>query len=272
MNSQLRPAGKISFDNTGRVVLVTGGAQGIGAAICELFAQSGATVFCADIRPPMDELARMGVGYRETDVASEESCQATVEWVGKQCGGLDVLVNDAAIQPANSYVPVHELPADLWQKMLAVNISGYTYMAKHALRIMLQQQSGVIVNLASAHAYRSSRVVPGYGPTKAANLIQAKQWALDYARFGIRCVSVSPGAIDTPLVRASLDKQGGAAELENRHPLGRMGRPAEIAHAVVWLASEGASFVTGTDLEVDGGLGAFGAFADPYPMPKPKTP
>jgi NAD(P)-dependent dehydrogenase (short-subunit alcohol dehydrogenase family) len=98
--------------------------------------------------------------------------------------------------------------------------------------------------------------------------MQTKQWAIEYARHGIRVVSVSPGAIDTPLVRASLQAQGGHAALANRHPIGRIGRPDEIAQAVLWLSSSAASFVTATDLEVDGGLGGLGAFADPYPMPK----
>ena len=115
-----------------------------------------------------------------------------------------------------------------------------------------------------------AKEVGAYGPIKAGNIMQARQWAIEYAREGIRVVSVSPGAIDTPLVRASLAKQGGAAVIANRHPLGRLGQPEEVASAVLWLASEDASFITGTDLEVDGGLGAFAAFANPYPMPRPE--
>ena len=133
---------------------------------------------------------------------------------------------------------------------------------------MKRQQSGVVVNLASGQGHRTARQVPAYGPVKAGNIMQARQWGVEYARDGIRVVSVSPGAIDTPLVRASLAKQGGGAAMANRHPLGRIGRPEEVAHAVLWLCSDGASFITATDLEVDGGLGAFGAFADPYPMPQ----
>jgi NAD(P)-dependent dehydrogenase (short-subunit alcohol dehydrogenase family) len=148
---------------------------------------------------------------------------------------------------------------------LAVNLSGYFFMAKHALRVMRQQQSGVVVNIASGQGHRTARQVPIYGPIKAANLLQAMQWGIEYAREGIRVVSVSPGAIDTPMVRASLESQGGAAELANRHPLGRIGKPEEIAHAVLWLSSGAASFITATDLSVDGGLQALGAFADPYP-------
>ena len=98
--------------------------------------------------------------------------------------------------------------------------------------------------------------------------MQARQWGVEYARDGIRVLSISPGAIDTPMIRASLAEQGGAAALGNRHPIGRIGEPHEVAAAVLWLTSDAASFVTATDLEVDGGLGALGSFADPYPMPK----
>ena len=258
-----RPPGSVNFDNTGRVVLVSGGASGIGLAICEAFSNSGASVVCLDV----DAAATLpaGITFVHGDTSREADCEKAVAAAVRQHGALDVLVNNAAIQPPESYVPVHELPAELWQRMLAVNLSGYTFLAKHALAQMRQQKSGVVVNLASGQAHRTARKVPAYGPIKAANLLQAMQWGVEYARDGIRVVSVSPGAIDTPLVRASLAAQGGAAELANRHPLGRLGLPDEIASAVLWLASPAASFVTATDLAVDGGLGAFGAFADPFP-------
>ena len=126
-----------------------------------------------------------------------------------------------------------------------------------------------VINIASAQGHRTAREVAAYGPIKAANIMQARQWGVEYARNGIRVISVSPGAIDTPLMRAGLKDQAGAAEVAHRHPLGRIGKPLEIARAVLWLASDDASFVTATDLEVDGGLGAFAAFAEPYPEPGP---
>jgi len=262
-----RPNGGVSYQNQGRVVLVSGGVSGIGRAICEAFAQSGATVICVDIAAPSADVPLPdGVEYLVCDVRSEADCENAVTHTVRGHGGLDVLVNNAVIQPVASYVPVDEMPTDLWERMVSVNFTGYTLMAKHALRVMKKQESGVVVNMASGQAHRTARGVAAYGPIKAGNLLQARQWAVEYARQGIRVVSVSPGTIDTPLVRASLEAQGGAAELANRHPLGRIGQPNEVAQAVVWLASDDASFVTGTDLEVDGGLGAFAAFADPYPM------
>ncbi len=258
-----RSRGRVQYDNAGRVVLVTGGGQGIGAAVCHAFAQSGAQVVCADILDQPQDLPA-NIHFHKADTSREADCEAVVAWTVGNLGGLDVLVNNAAIQPPASYVPVHELDTQLAQRMVGVNFMGYTFMAKHALKVMREQQSGVVVNIASGQGDRTARGVPIYGPIKAANILQAMQWAVEYARSGVRVVSLSPGAIETPLVKASLAAQGGAEALANRHPLGRIGQPTEIAAAVLWLASNDASFVTGTDLAVDGGLSAFGAFADPY--------
>lgn len=259
-----RPRGSVRYDHSGRVVLVSGGASGIGRAICEAFHAAGASVAYLDVKPAEDFPS--DIRFVQGDTSSEADCERAVAETIAAHGALDVLVNNAAIQPPNSYVPVDELSAEMWQRIVGVNFSGYTFLAKHALKLMKQQQCGVVVNIASGQAHRTARQVPAYGPIKAANLMQTRQWGVEYARLGIRVVSVSPGAIDTPLVRASLAAQGGERELANRHPLGRLGRPEEIAHAVLWLASDDAAFITATDLEVDGGLGAFGAFADPYPM------
>lgn len=265
---QSRPQGSVRYDHSGRVVLVTGGSNGIGLAICRGFSQSGAHVLCADV-VPFPDLNDHNVHFVRTDVSIESDCRRAVEEALDKFGALDVLVNNAAIQPASSYVRVEDLRPEDYQRMLSINFSGYTFMAKHALKAMRIQRSGVVVNIASGQAHRTTRGVPVYGPIKAANILQAMQWGVEYARDGVRVVSVSPGAIDTPLVRATLEAQGGEQELANRHPLGRIGQPEEIACAVLWLTSQDASFITGTDLAVDGGLGAFGAFADPYPTAGP---
>ncbi len=265
MKNIRRPLGSVQYDHSGRVVLVTGGCNGIGRAICEAFAASGAQVVCADVDEKAATLLRPGIAFRRIDVSVEDECSRIVEETVSEFGGLDVLVNNAAIQPPSSYVRVEDICSEDYHRMLAVNLSGYVFMAKFALRAMRQQQSGVVINIASGQAHRTARGVPIYGPIKAANVLQAMQWGIEYAREGVRVVSVSPGAIDTPLVRASLDAQGGESELANRHPLGRIGKPEEIAHAVLWLSSSAASFITATDLSVDGGLQAFGAFADPFP-------
>lgn len=263
-----RPTGVVSIDNSGRVALVTGCSQGIGAAICRAFLESGATVVGMDLVPPQTQQCER-FAFSSGDTSHEHDCQLAVALAVSRFGALDVLVNNAAIQPKASYVPLHELPGAVWDRMVAVNFTGYSQMAKHALPVMLQQGSGVIVNMASGQGVRTARQVAAYGPIKAANRMQANQWGIEYARHGIRVVSVSPGAINTPMVQATLEEQGGAEELANRHPIGRIGTPEEVAAAVLWLASSAASFITATDLEVDGGLGAFGAFADPYPKDNP---
>lgn len=259
-----RPHGAVRYDNAGRVAIVTGGCSGIGLAICQAFAESNANVVCLDIDEEAVDDLPSGVEFRRCDTSSEAHCRDAVRWAVERFGGLDVLVNNAAIQPSESYRPLHELPTEVWHRLVAVNFSGYTFMAKHALAQMKQQNSGVVVNIASAQGHRTAREVGAYGPVKAGNIMQARQWGIEYARDGVRVISVSPGAIDTPLIRASLEEQGGGAAIANRHPIGRIGKPEEIANAVLWLSSNDASFVTATDLEVDGGLGAFAAFAEPY--------
>ncbi len=263
-----RPPSKVVYENSGRIVVVTGGSNGIGLAICQAFLASGASVVCIDVAQASDSSVAGSAEFYRADVSDESQCKAAMDHVVGKYGGVDVLVNNAAIQPPQSYTPVDQLDSLLAQRIINVNFMGYTYMAKYALGYMKAQRSGVVVNIASGQGHRTARQVPIYGPMKAASILQTKQWGVEYARHGIRVASVSPGAIDTPLVRASLDAQGGEAALANRHPLGRIGQPHEIAQAVLWLASDDASFVTATDLSVDGGLSAFGAFADPYPLPQ----
>ncbi len=266
MMAKSRPIGSVRYDNSGRVALVSGGTGGIGKAICEAFHDSGASVICLDVNRDAAKNLPEEILFLEADVSSEEACRQAVEQVVENFGGIDVLVNNAAIQPKESYRPLHELDGDVWRRMVDINLTGYTLLARFVVPVMLRQQAGVIVNMASAQAKQTAREVPAYGPLKAANLLQARQWGVEYARDGIRVVSVSPGTINTPMVRATLEEQGGKKELANRHPLGRIGEPEEVAAAVLWLASPAASFVTATDLEVDGGLAAFGAFAEPFPM------
>ncbi|MCA9120486.1 MAG: SDR family oxidoreductase [Planctomycetaceae bacterium] len=266
--NQNRPRGSVRYDNSGRIAIVSGGCSGIGLAICEAFVRTNAAgVVCLDIAEDRVGDLPEGVEFIRCDTSQDEQCREAIAWSVDRFGAVDVLVNNAAIQPQDSYVPLHQLPVDVWNRLIAINFSGYTFLAKFALQQMQQQHSGVVVNIASGQGHRTARQVGAYGPIKAGNIMQARQWGIEYARDGIRVVSVSPGAIDTPMVRASLSQQGGEAVIANRHPIGRLGRPEEVANAVLWLSSEDAAFITGTDLEVDGGLGAFAAFANPYPMP-----
>ena len=133
MNNR-RPLGSVQYDHSGRVVLVTGGCNGIGRAICEAFAASGARVVCADVDERAAESLQPGISFRKTDVSREEECSKVIDEAVSEFGGLDVLVNNAAIQPPSSYVRVEEIRSEDYDRMLAVNLSGYVYMAKYALR------------------------------------------------------------------------------------------------------------------------------------------
>lgn len=264
MSSKRDVHGSVRYQNDGRVAIVTGACSGIGWAIAAAFRESGAEVLAVDVNESRVHELPGGVRFHQADVGLEEDCEAAVQVAVEEWGGVDVLINNAAIQPPDSYLPMDQYPSDLWKRMVAVNLSGYAFMAKYALAVMRRQHAGVVINIASAQGHRTARGVPAYGPIKSANLMQARQWGVEYARQGIRVLSVSPGAIATPLVTSTADSQGGEEQLANRHPLGRIGEPREVANAVLWLSSRDASFVTATDLEVDGGLGAFAAFADPY--------
>ena len=172
----MRPQGTVHYDNTGRIVIVTGGSSGIGGSICREFARSGANVYSADIiepEPPVDNVTHL-----PCNTATDFDCRRAVKQVIDKHGALDVLVNNAAIQPPESYVPLHELASDLWNRIVDINFTGYTWMAMHALRQMQQQESGCVINIASGQGHRTARGVGAYGPVKAANIMQARQWAL----------------------------------------------------------------------------------------------
>ncbi len=165
----------------------------------------------------------MGSSFIVLMSRKESDCSAVWEELSKKLGGVDVLVNNAAIQPPSSYVRVEDVTHEMVQRMVGINFQGYLYMAKHALKVMRQQQAGVVVNISSGQGHRTARQVPIYGPIKAANILQAMQWAVEYAREGIRVVSVSPGAIDTPLVRESRGPRWRSGTRQSTS--GRIGRP-----------------------------------------------
>ncbi len=189
---QKRSLGNVHYDNRDRVAIVTGGSNGIGAAICRAFADSGGLVVSADIQEPHGHSPHANIHFRKLDVSSESQCEEVVRWTKETFGGIDLLVNNAAIQPPSSYVRLDQVNDQEFQRMLGVNFCGYHFMAKHVARVLMEQESGVIINIASGQGHRTARQVPVYGPLKAANLLQTMQWGVEYARYGIRVVSVSP--------------------------------------------------------------------------------
>jgi NAD(P)-dependent dehydrogenase (short-subunit alcohol dehydrogenase family) len=259
----------------GRVALVTGGALGIGRGIVEEFAAAGAAVAIADVNA---DAARSLVAELETaghrviatlgDVASAVDADRMVVETTDAFGRLDILVNNAGIHPAEWYLRVEDMPEDAWDRILDVNLKGIYLMSKAAIPQIRLASGGAIVNIASVQGLQSAPRVPSYAASKGGVLSLTRQMALDYARENIRVVAVCPGTIDTDMSRAGAraagdDIDAAVRAMAARHPLGRVGQPRDIAHAVLFLASDRASFITGEYLNVDGGLMALGAWADP---------
>jgi len=257
-----------------KVVIVTGGAKGIGRGICLAFAREGARVICADIDAQAG--ARIGgeaegmageILFQQADVSRSEACQALAATALARWNGVDVLCNNAGIQPADSYLPAHRLPESAWDRILDVNLKSYFLMAKYCIPLMQKRGGGVIVNTASVQGLQSAPGVPAYAASKGGVLALTRQLALDYAADGIRVLAVNPGAIDTPMGDEAiaffgLNKEDMLAQWARAHPLGRVGQPEDVAGVVLFLASDRASFMTGEYVNVDGGAMAKGAWAD----------
>lgn len=257
----------------GKTAIVTGGAKGIGAGITRAFAGEGACVICVDI----DEAAGAAIAAEGSDLAGEirfvtadvsdsAACKKLCEETIDDCGGIDIVCNNVGIQPVASYVPAHELPDEMWDRILDVNLKSAFLMTKYSVPNMMERGGGVIINTASVQGLQSALGVSAYAATKGGLLSLTRQLSLEYAKYNIRVMAVNPGGIDTPLVDELVEAIGqDRAEFEKGyakiHPLGRFGVPADIANAVLFLASEKASFMTGSYLNVDGGLMAKGAWA-----------
>ena len=262
-----------SPENTARVVIVTGGAKGIGRATCLAFLESGDRVLCLDTDSEAGEALAAEAGesselrFQKSDVTRPEDCRAAVADALESWGRVDVLVNNAGIQPIESYVLSHELPESLWDRILDVNLKAAYLLAKEVLPVMQRQpDGGVVVNVASVQGLQSAPLVAAYAASKGGLLSLTRQWALDYANSGIRVVAVNPGTIETPLVAESAEAHGlsleeARAQGAENHPIGRVGQPEEIARVIRFVAGPEASFMTGEFVNVDGGLMAKGAWA-----------
>lgn len=244
----------------GKVAIVTGGHSGIGRAAAHLLAERGATVIAAGIRPHQDvEPDLGGITYRDVDVTDEHAVARLVEEIGAD-RGLDVLVTAAGIQ---RYGTAADTPADEWNAVLAVNLTGTFYAVKAALPHLRLRESGSIVLVSSVQAFVTQAAVAAYTASKGALNALARSIAIDEAKHSIRCNTVCPASVDTPMLRfAARAFSDGSDKAMQRlvdswgsmHPLGRVARPAEVAEAIAFLASDRASFITGIALPVDGGL------------------
>ena len=257
----------------GRTVLVTGGALGIGRGVVRAFAREGAAVTIADLdAEAAQRLAEeiTGSGGRALaavgDVSQAVDAQRMIADAVAAFGRLDVLVNNAGIQPVDWYFRIEDTPEEVWDRIVGVNLKGIFLMSKYAIPEIRKSGGGVVVNMASVQGLQSMPGVPSYAASKGGVLSLTRNMALDYAPEGIRVVAICPGTIDSELVRAAARAEGGDEEANVRrygavHPLGRIGQPEDIAQAVLFLASDRASFITGEYLTVDGGFMAQGAWA-----------
>ena len=242
----------------GKVAIVTGAGSGIGAAISRLFAVEGARIVLGDLAdggaPLADELAAAGSEtlFQRLDVTDESAVAGLMQKVMARFGRLDILVANAGIPERKS--PIHELDLADWRRVIDVDLTGVAICNKVAAGAMLATGGGSIINMASILAHVGQENSNAYSAAKAAVLNLTRSVALTYARRGIRANCVSPGYIDTPLL-AQLPEATRQAMLV-RQPIGRLGRPEEIAEVVAFLASDRASFITGACINADGGYTA----------------
>ena len=240
----------------GRVCLVTGAGRGIGAAIATAFAQAGAEIVLTDIHKESVEAhaAALGQSAHVHDVADEAAWIQIVGAVAARFNRLDVLVNNAGY---GWLKPVVDTPLAEWRRLMAVNVDGTFLGMKHAIPLIEKTGGGAIVNMSSMYGKVGNAGTAAYCASKGAVTLMTKAVALECAerRNGIRVNSIHPGYVQTPSVGEALSPAQ-IEQLRKLHPIGRIADPAEIARAVVFLASEDASFMTGAELVVDGGFTA----------------
>ncbi len=244
-----------------KVALITGGASGIGRATALLFAREGAAVSIVDVDEAAGALAAEEVvtgGGRAlfvtADVTRAEDCRRAVEATVAAFGGLDVLVNSAGIIRRADILATSEAE---WDRVMAINVKSIFLMSREAIPRLTARGGGAIVNIASGWGLKGGRAAAAYCASKGAVVNLTRAMAIDHARQGIRVNAVCPGDADTPMLREEARQLGRSEEAflaeAAERPLGRYGRPEEIAQAVLYLASNRSSYVTGTTLVVDGG-------------------
>lgn len=244
-----------------KIAVVTGAADGIGAAIAQAMAKEGAKVTLGDINDHKGSARAEAINaaggmarYQHCDVGVDADLKTLIDGAVADGGGLDILVNNAAV--AIGGMPIHEMTEDEWARLIAINLTSVYRGCKHALPHMLLAGSGSIINMASAQGHIGLDGWTAYAGAKGAVMSMTRQMAVEFGKNGVRVNSISPGTINTPMnekVVADLGQQVGRAWVL-MHPIGRIGKPEEVAEAAVYLASDAAGFTTGIDLRVDGGL------------------
>ena len=241
-----------------KVALISGGARGMGAVEARLFAAEGARVVIGDVLEEEGRQTEAAVNeaggqcvFVRLDVTSEADWAGAVAAAVSRFGKLDILVNNAGVSTAGD---IEELTVEAWERTMDINAKGVFLGTKAAIPEMRKAGGGSIINISSGAGIAPAPGTSGaYAASKGAVRIFSKSTAVQYARENIRCNSVHPGPIETPMLRSA---RGSGAQLDDtieRVPLGRIGKPEEIAYGVLYLASDESSFVTGSELVIDGG-------------------
>ena len=244
----------------GKRVLISGGSSGIGAATARRFLTEGARVHLGGLRA--DEVSTAVTGLRPlgeasgtgADVAAEAGVRRLLEDARRALGGIDVLINNAGTAWREPFL---EMTPEHWDRIIAVNLRGMFLVAQGVARMMVEQGAGgAIVNMSSVNAVAGEAEYAHYNASKAGALMLSRTMAVELASYGIRVNALCPGYIETPLnaqIAGGLPAGFAAAYAADRIPLARTGRPDEVAAAYAFLASDDASFITGTEIVVDGG-------------------
>jgi cyclopentanol dehydrogenase len=251
----------------GKVALISGGARGQGAVEAQLFAREGAKVVLGDLldaagKQVEEEIRQQGgeATYVHLDVTSEADWVEAVGTAVNRYGKLDILVNNAGISGASASGEqgrLEDATEAAWDRVLDVNAKGVFLGTKHAIPVMRQAGGGSIINISSIAGLVGFGTSSGaYAASKGAVRLLTKSTATQYAQDGIRCNSVHPGFIDTPMTERSLSVPANREDRIRRTPLGRIGTTEDIAYGVLYLASDESSFVTGSELVIDGGYTA----------------
>jgi len=244
----------------GKVFLVTGGASGIGKATAFKFAREGAGVVIADVsreggRQTVQEISQMGgkASFIPTDVTKADEVEALVSRVKEVYGRLDFALNNAGIGHPSSLT--HEIPEEIWEQVISVNLKGVWLCMKYELPQMMEQGYGAIVNMSSIGGLIGGPGLAAYGASKGGINQLTKVTALEYAKFGIRVNAVCPSITMTPLFEeAARNYPEAFKDMIDHQPLRRPAKPEEMANAVFWLCSDESSYVNGVCLPVDGGF------------------
>jgi NAD(P)-dependent dehydrogenase (short-subunit alcohol dehydrogenase family) len=254
-----------SGEFTGKVAIVAGGSLGIGRAAAQSLAERGASVVIfgrreAPVRDAVAEWSAAGLSVDglPIDIRNAAEVERLVAFAVERFGGVDILVNSAGIQ---RYGTVEDTDEATWDEVFDINVKGMYLTAHFAIPEMKKRGGGAIVNVSSVQAFASQKSVAAYTASKGAINALTRAMALDHAADNIRVVTVCPGSVDTPMLRYAADIWKGdqtsdqmVASWGAMHPLGRVGTPEDVAELIAFLASDRASFITGGEYKIDGGL------------------